>query len=136
METNITKNFKKRLQEGERVFGVQIGPGNDPRETMQALEGSGVDFIIVDNEHSLVNKETVYAYMKEARKYGIPIWLRPEEGIANFRCYLDSGVNALMCPSITDVEEVAYIIKQAYFPPNRSFHAFYGGEIPGSRPGM
>ena len=117
MEKNVTKNFKKRLQAGEKVFGLQIGPGNNPRETMQALEGSGVDFIIVDNEHSLVNKETIYEYMKEARKLEIPIWLRPEEGIANCRCYLDSGVNGLMCPSITDVEEVAYIIKQSYFPP-------------------
>jgi 2-keto-3-deoxy-L-rhamnonate aldolase RhmA len=117
MELNVTKEFKKRLQAGETVYGMQIGPGNEPRETVKALKESGVDFIIVDNEHSLVNKETIYEYMKEAKKNAIPIWLRPEEGIANFRCYLDAGVNGLMCPSITDVEEVAHIIKEAYLPP-------------------
>ena len=117
MEKNVIKNFKKRLKAGEKVYGVQIGPGNDPTETVKALKEFGFDFFIVENEHSLVNKETIYEYVKEARKFEMPIWLRPEEGVANFRCYLDAGVNGLMCPSITDVEEVAYIIKQAYFPP-------------------
>ena len=44
----------------------------------------------------------------------MPIWLRPEEGVANFRCYLDAGVNGLMCSSVIHVEEVAYIIKPSY----------------------
>ena len=55
-------------QAGEIVYGLQIGPGNDPPETVKALKEFGFDFIIIENEHSLVNKETIYEYVKETKE--------------------------------------------------------------------
>ena len=46
MEKNVIKNFKKRLKAGEKVYGVQIGPGNDPTETVKALKEFGFDFFL------------------------------------------------------------------------------------------
>ncbi|MFC1916437.1 HpcH/HpaI aldolase/citrate lyase family protein [Chloroflexota bacterium] len=117
MEKNVAYNFKKRLQAGEIVFGQTIGPGNDPGKTVQALKDFGFDFIIMDCEHSLLNKETVFEYIRASRKLDIPILLRPEEKNAFFRCYLDAGVNGLMVPQVNTVEEAIYVVEQSCFPP-------------------
>ncbi len=117
MATNVTLNFKKRLQAGEIVYGQTIGPGNDPQKTVKALKDFGFDFIIMESEHSLINKETVFEFIRASREMEIPIWLRPEENSAHFRCYLDAGVNGLMLPQVDTVEEALYAVNQSYFPP-------------------
>jgi 2-keto-3-deoxy-L-rhamnonate aldolase RhmA len=117
MALNVTLNLKKRMQKGEVVYGQTIGPGNDPDQTVQALKSFGYDFIMMENEHSLLNKETIFDYVRASRKFDMPILLRPEEKTANFRCYLDAGVNGLMVPGVNTVEETIYALDQSYFPP-------------------
>ncbi len=117
MALNVTDNFRKRLQAGEIVFGQTIGPGNDPEKTVKALKDFGYNFIMMETEHSLVNKETIFEYIRASRKFEIPILMRPEEKDAHFRCYMDAGVNGLMLPGINTVEETIYAIDQCYFPP-------------------
>ena len=117
MEKNVTYDFKKRLHAGEVVFGQTIGPGNDPEKTVRALKDFGFDFIMMESEHSLLNKETIFEYIRVSRKLDVPILLRPEEKTANFRCYLDAGVNGLMVPQVNTVEEALYAVNHSYFPP-------------------
>ncbi|MBA7695994.1 4-hydroxy-2-oxo-heptane-1,7-dioate aldolase [subsurface metagenome] len=117
MALNVTYNLKLKMQAGEKVFGQIIGPGNEPEKTVKALKDFGYDFIMMENEHSLVDKETVFEYIRASRKLGIPILMRPEENFANFRCYLDAGVNGFMLPQVNTVEEVVSAINRAYFPP-------------------
>lgn len=117
MEKNVTYKLKLKMQAGERVFGQTIGPGGDPEKTVRALKDFGFDFIMMENEHSLVDKETIFEYIRASRKMDIPILMRPEENFANFRCYLDAGVNGLMLPQVNTVEEAVRAVNQAYFPP-------------------
>jgi 2-keto-3-deoxy-L-rhamnonate aldolase RhmA len=117
MALNATLNLRKRMQAGEIVFGQTIGPGNDPEKTVKALKDFGYDFIMMENEHSLVNKESIFDYVRASRKFDIPILHRPEEKDGHFRCYMDAGVNGLMVPGINNVEETLYAVNQCYFPP-------------------
>ena len=117
MTKNNTYELKQRMQAGEKVFGHTVGPGNNPIETVKAFKECGYDFIMIENEHSLVGKETVYEYIRAARRMAIPVLMRPEENDANFRCYLDGGVNGLMLPQVNTVEEVVGAVDRAYFPP-------------------
>jgi len=117
MALNLTLNLKKKMQEGKIVFGLTIGPGNDPEKTVQALKDYGFDFIMIENEHSLVNKETVYEYIRLSRKMELPILMRPEEKDANYRCFMDAGINGLMLPGINTVEDALFAVEQCYFPP-------------------
>jgi 2-dehydro-3-deoxyglucarate aldolase/4-hydroxy-2-oxoheptanedioate aldolase len=105
------------MQAGKKVFGQLIGPGNNPLETVKALKDFGYDFIAVDLEHSLVGKDTVYAYVRSAREMGLPILIRPEENTANFRCYLDNGVNGLILPHVSTLKQAKYAVNRAYLPP-------------------
>ncbi len=117
MALNATLNLKKKMQAGKIVFGQTIGPGNDPEKTVQALKSYGYDFIMMENEHSLVNKETVYEYIGASRKMELPILLRPEEKDANYRCFMDAGVNGLMMPGVNTVEDALFAVNQCYFTP-------------------
>jgi 2-keto-3-deoxy-L-rhamnonate aldolase RhmA len=117
MEKNVTSQFKLKMHSGEKVFGHTVGPGNDPVKTVKTSKDCGYDFIMIENEHSLVGKETVYEYIRASRRMAIPILMRPEENDSNFRCHLDGGVNGLMLPQVNTVEEVVSAVDRAYFPP-------------------
>jgi 2-keto-3-deoxy-L-rhamnonate aldolase RhmA len=117
MQKNITLKLKRKMQAGEPVFTAIVGPGNDPPETVQAMQSYGFDFIIVDREHALINQETVYAYVIAGKEMGIPIFLRPEENFAHYRSYLDSGISGLYLGMVNTVEQAAYAVQQTYFPP-------------------
>lgn len=117
MQVDIGFNFKQRLMTGAKVFGPLIGPGNEPATTVAAMKNIGFDFFMIDNEHSLVSKETIYTYIRLAREHGLPIMMRPEECTANFRPYLDSGIQGLMVPQVDCAEQAIAVLNQCYFPP-------------------
>jgi 2-keto-3-deoxy-L-rhamnonate aldolase RhmA len=117
MGKNATYNLKVKMQSGENAFGQLIGPGNEPAPTVKALKDFGYDFIAIDLEHSLVNEETVYSYIRAARDEGVPILIRTQDKAAYFRRYLDAGVNGLVLPLVRTVEETAHAVDQSYFPP-------------------
>ncbi len=117
MKKNLTREFKERLNAGDRVFCALIGPGNDPDKTVVALKNFGFDFIMMENEHSLVNKESIYQFIRVCRELEMPILMRPEEKSDSFRSYLDGGINGMMLPQVETLEEAAYAVKLSYFPP-------------------
>jgi 2-keto-3-deoxy-L-rhamnonate aldolase RhmA len=117
MALNVTLNFKKKMQAGKIVFGQTIGPGNDPEKAVQALKDYGYDFIMMETEHSLVNKETIFEYIRVSRKLEMPILMRPEDKDGHFRCYMDAGINGLMVPCVNTAEEAIFSINQCYFSP-------------------
>jgi len=117
MALNVTLNFKKELQKGKIVFGQTIGPRNDPEKTVQALKDFGFDFIMMETEHSLVNKETIFEYIRVSRELEMPILMRPEDKDGHFRCYMDAGINGMMLPCVNTVEETIFAVDQCYFSP-------------------
>lgn len=117
MELNATHNLKLKIQSGQIVFGTEIWHGNDPRKTPGALKEIGYDFIWLELEHALLDKETIFEYIRASKEVGIPVVIRPEENYAYFRPYLDAGVNGLVLPLIKSTEEVQSAINRAYFPP-------------------
>jgi 2-dehydro-3-deoxyglucarate aldolase len=117
MEKNVMHNLKLKMQMGKKVFGQLIGSGNDPEKTVKALKDFDYDFIMLDLEHSLIGKDTVYIYLRVARELDMPILIRPEENFANFRCYLDTGLNGLMLPQVDTVDQAVHAVNRAYLPP-------------------
>ena len=117
MEQNVTYKLKQRIQAGEKIFSTLIGNGNDPEKTVRALKEFGYDYIMVDNEHCLVGKETIYHYIRAAKEVSIPILIRPEDKIAYIRYYLNSGANGIMLPHLDTVEEAIHAVHESYYPP-------------------
>ena len=117
MKRDIGYDFQQRLMAGNKVFGPLIGPGNDPARTVESIKEFGYDFFMIENEHSLVGKESIYTFIRLAREHELPILMRPEENNANFRPYLDSGIQGLMLPQVDTVERAAFAVNQSFFPP-------------------
>ncbi|MBN1856472.1 MAG: hypothetical protein JW846_05895 [Dehalococcoidia bacterium] len=117
MKRDIGYEFKQSLAAGNKAFGPLIGPGNDAAPTVEAIKEFGYDFFMIDNEHSMVDKESIYTYIRLAREHELLILMRPEENNANFRSYLDSGVQGLMLPQVDTVERAAFAVNQSFFPP-------------------
>jgi len=117
MGLNATFNMKKKLQAGEKMFGQLVGPGGDPGKTVKALKDLGDGFVMLETEHSLINKETVWEYIRVCHEMDMPLLMRTEDKAAFFRCYLDAGANGLMLPLVNTVEEAARAVNMSYFPP-------------------
>ena len=99
------------------MFALAMGPGNDPEKTVSIAKEFGVDAIYLDNEHSLLGKETIYKYIRACRENELYVMMRAEEKTSNFRSYLDSGINAMVLPRVNTVVEAAYGVRESYFPP-------------------
>jgi 4-hydroxy-2-oxoheptanedioate aldolase len=72
---------------------------------------------MLETEHSLINKETVWEYIRVCHDMDMPLLMRTEDKAAFFRCYLDAGVNGLMFPLVNTAEEAARAVSMSYFPP-------------------
>jgi 4-hydroxy-2-oxoheptanedioate aldolase len=114
---NATFNMKRKLAAGGKVFGQLVGPGGEPAKTVKALKDLGDGFIMLETEHSLINKETVWEYIQVCRDMDMPLLMRTEDKAAFFRCYLDAGVNGLMLPLVNTMEEAAHGVNMSYYPP-------------------
>ena len=117
MHKNVTSSLKRRLQAGENAFATLIGWGNEPEKTIKALKSFGFDLLVIDMEHSLVDKSEVIAYLRAAKTLGIPLILRPEENYGHFRAYLDAGIDGLILPHVDTVEQAVYGLNQTYYAP-------------------
>lgn len=117
MGLNATYNMKSKLAAGEKVFGQLVGPGGDPEKTVRALKDLGDGFVMLETEHNLMNKETVWEYVRVCHELDMPLLMRTEDKAAFFRCYLDAGVNGLMLPLVNTMEEAAHAVDMSYFPP-------------------
>jgi len=109
--------MKRKLEAGEKVFGQLIGPGGDPGKIIRALKNLGDGFLMLETEHSLIDKETIFEYIRVCHEMDMPLLMRTEDKAAFFRCYLDAGVNGLMLPLVNTTEEAAHGVDMSYFPP-------------------
>ncbi len=117
MGLNATYNLKRRLKAGEKVFGQLVGPGGDPAKTVRALKDLGDGYVMLETEHSLIDKETIWEYVQVCHEMDMPLLMRTEDKAAFYRCYLDAGVNGLMLPLVNTVEDAVHAVNMAYFPP-------------------
>lgn len=117
MALNAIHKLKKKLKAGERLFGPLVGPGGNPEKTVKSLKRLSAGFVMLDTEHSLLNNETIWEYIRVCREVDMPLFMRTEDKASFFRRYLDAGVNGLILPLVDTVEEAAHAVDMSYFPP-------------------
>lgn len=117
MKQDLGYELKQLLAQGGKVFGPLIGPGNEPEPTVAAIREFGYDYFMIDNEHSLVSKETIYTYIGLARQYELPILMRPEDNQVPLSPYVDSGIQGFMVPQVDTLAEACLAADRLYFPP-------------------
>ena len=87
-------------------------------ENLELMGNAGFDFVVIDTEHALINPESVYAMTVVGQACGLRMMTRVPDGLdSNLQAILDSGMNGLLIPRVTDVGVAKEVIQNLRFPP-------------------
>lgn len=109
-------NLKKRLKNGEVVFGTFV---KFPSPQMVEMLGyAGLDFVILDMEHSLISFTEAENLMRAAAVSGMDVIVRvPSAQEEHVLHALDAGAQGVQVPGLTTAEEAAEVISWGkYYP--------------------
>ncbi len=115
---------KKLLKEGKTVIGTFVKI-TDPC-TVELITNAGFDFIVIDNEHTVMSKETMVNLIRTADATGIVPTVRVRENSrAEILQALDAGSYGIMVPETSTPEEVRLVVERTKYAPegNRGYSA-------------
>lgn len=123
-----TNRFKEALTQGNPVIGSWIMTGS--ANAAEAMSWAGLDFIIVDMEHTDASIADIVAVMRAIAESGTEVIVRPPNSDPILiRRLLDAGARSLMIPFIETSEQAKSIVAACRFPPrgNRGFALMHRG---------
>lgn len=108
--------MKDKMEHGKKVLGTFLWMGG--ASTVEALGYSGLDFIIIDNEHGPYTIESTQEMCRVADLSQITPCVRITEVTrSNVLRQLDVGAEAIIVPDIKTLDEVKNLVRYAkYFP--------------------
>ena len=111
----MNKNLKERLKK-EILFGsfVPFASGDVADYTSRL----GFDFVIIDNEHGVMNQETIFDMIRAVQCQRIPALVRCTNSTPDMiHKVLDMGAEGILVPVINTAEDAREVIKAAFYPP-------------------
>lgn len=117
-------NLKKGLKKGKNYVGTFI-KSTDPACT-EILGLAGFDFVIVDNEHTIMNQESLQNIIRACDASGMVPTVRIREGnAALIRQVLDAGALGVQVPMINMKAEAQAVVDGVKYAPagNRGYAA-------------
>lgn len=118
----MDNKVKQKIRSGGSTLGtfIEIGHMNG----IEALENTGLDFVIIDGEHGDADTETITDLIRAAELAGLtPLVRICEVSRREIQRVLDSGAQGLIVPGLKNLEEVKKLVQLAKFAPlgNRGF---------------
>lgn len=108
--------LKRKLQNGEKPIGMFFDTASE--YIMECLGRTGLDFVIIDNEHSPIEAETSARLIRIAELGGLtPLCRVRDSSRPAILKLLDVGAQGLIIPNVHTVEQVRDIISYARFYP-------------------
>ena len=112
----MKNTLKEKLQNHQQPIGTffELGSAN----VAEALGQTGLDFIIIDNEHGPFEAESTLDYVRGAQLDGVTPLARVREiSRPAVLKLLDIGVHGLIVPDVHTVEQVQELIDYAKYAP-------------------
>lgn len=110
------KSLRARLKAGETVFGM-FYKLNSPLVT-EIMGWSGLDFIVVDCEHSAIGYESVEQIVRTGENVGLSTIVRvPSAAEEHIFHALDCGAAGVQIPNMTTVEQFRESVRSAKYHP-------------------
>ena len=116
--------LKKKLADGQKVIGAFIESCS--ALIVECMGRTGLDYVIVDNEHSPVEAETTMEMVRSAELCGVTALVRVSEtSRPAIMKVLDVGAQGIIIPNVHSLEQVDEIVSYAKYPPigHRGFAA-------------
>lgn len=116
----IKKNtMKAKLMAGKKVLGTYV-KSTDPA-MIEVLCLSGLDCILLDNEHTAMSKETMASLLRTSELYDVTGIVRVRQNDASMILQaLDAGAYGVQVPNLTSAEEVKQVVQRMYYTPKGS----------------
>lgn len=112
----MKNTLKEKLIRGEKPLGTFVISGS--AAVVECLGCTGLDFVILDNEHSPMEAETTADLVRAAELRGITPLARVREiSRSAILKLLDVGVQGLIVPNVHSVQEVEYVVGYAKYAP-------------------
>ena len=114
--------LKRKLQDNVVTTGGWIQIGHSA--IAKIFAHAGFDWICIDVQHGIINKETIRDMVTAIERYGkVPVVRLPVYSCSEIGSYLDMGVLGIIVPDVRSVEDVKNVIKTCKYPPDgiRSF---------------
>jgi 2-dehydro-3-deoxyglucarate aldolase/4-hydroxy-2-oxoheptanedioate aldolase len=109
--------FARRLASTDRcLVGTWVKiPALEP---VEILADAGFDYIVIDQEHAPLTFEFAYQATVVAQGAGMSVLVRvPDRGGSHLQRLLDAGVDGILVPRVTSVEEAGAAVRQMLFSP-------------------
>lgn len=108
--------FAELLKEGRQPLGMFIESCSP--YVVEATGQTGLDYIILDNEHSPIDAETSAELIRAAEPAGLTPFYRVREiSRSSVLKLLDVGAQGLIVPNVKTAEEVKNLVKWAKYAP-------------------
>ncbi|MFK8022857.1 MAG: HpcH/HpaI aldolase/citrate lyase family protein [Ilumatobacter sp.] len=87
-------------------------------ETLELLAHAGLDFVVIDLEHSPLTLESAYMLVVVAQSMDMVAFVRvPDRSGSHVQRVLDAGADGILVPQVTSVEQAEQAIAQMTFAP-------------------
>lgn len=107
-------NFAEKLAAGERLLGTFLKTPHNV--VVEALGGSGLDYVILDAEHSVFGIDQLDRCILGARSVTMPVLVRlTDDAPAGILRVLDMGADGFLIPHVTTADQAAAICKSARY---------------------
>ena len=111
------EQLKRKLDAGGIVYGTMISTARNPRWA-QTIEGFGLDFAIVDTEHSPRGRADVADFLASFAFSGVVPMIRvPIPDSHYVTMAMDAGAQGVLAPYCETVEEVKEVVGAAKWRP-------------------
>lgn len=108
--------LKEKLAQGKQPLGTFVGTASPA--VVECLGCAGLDFVILDNEHSPVEAETTAAMVRAAELRNVTPLARVREiSRPAILKLLDVGVQGLIIPDVRGMEDVRRVVDYAKYAP-------------------
>lgn len=112
----IDGSFRARLLTGEPLLGAFVNV--ESPTIAEVLAVAGMDFLMIDGEHSPIGPAQAVEMIRAAEARRIPVLSRVGENTQQVMAkYLDAGVLGIMTPLVSTVEDARRAVDSVKYPP-------------------
>jgi 4-hydroxy-2-oxoheptanedioate aldolase len=114
---SLPPTFRDRLEAADRPqAGMWVCTGSPL--VAETCAGSGLDWLLIDGEHSPVGLETITALLQAVAPYPVtPVVRAPSGDAVVLKQLLDLGVQNVLVPMVDTAEQAHDVVRAVRYPP-------------------
>ncbi|UJP08778.1 HpcH/HpaI aldolase/citrate lyase family protein [Microbacterium sp. KUDC0406] len=117
MALQLAPSFRARLAESDRALVGMWACSGSPLVT-EVAAGSGLDWLLIDMEHSANTLDSVLVQLQVTAAYPItPIVRAPFNDVVAIKQILDLGAQNVLVPMVSSADEARSAVRAVRYPP-------------------